>query len=131
METSATTARCVFCTLADSPHVVGENATCYAIPDLHAVAEGHLLIIPRRHTPDYFGMTAAEKRDADALIALLRTRLLSGDPGIIGFNVGMNCGEAAGQTIFHAHIHLIPRRAGDCAAPRGGVRGVIPHRMGY
>ncbi|AAS97317.1 HIT family protein [Nitratidesulfovibrio vulgaris] len=122
---------CIFCALQHSPHMVRENATCYAIRDKYAVTEGHLLIIPKRHTEDYFSLTQAEKRDADALLRELRDELASADASISGFNVGVNCGEDAGQTIFHAHIHLIPRRKGDTPDPRGGVRGVIPHRMAY
>ena len=122
---------CLFCALQHTPQVVRENATCYAIRDKYAVTEGHLLIIPKRHAEDYFSLTQAEKRDADALLRELRDELASADASISGFNVGVNCGEDAGQTIFHAHIHLIPRRKGDTPDPRGGVRGVIPHRMAY
>lgn len=66
-----------------------------------------------------------------SLARVLRTRLANQDPKITGFNVGVNCGLAAGQTVMHAHIHLIPRRSGDTDNPRGGVRGVIPARMAY
>jgi diadenosine tetraphosphate (Ap4A) HIT family hydrolase len=76
-------------------------------------------------------MTPEEHRDAEDLLAKLRKQILESDPTVVGFNVGANCGEAAGQTIEHAHIHLIPRRAGDTPVPKGGVRGVIPERMAY
>jgi diadenosine tetraphosphate (Ap4A) HIT family hydrolase len=76
-------------------------------------------------------MSFNEKRDAEALLVLLRKQIVTEDPSVTGFNVGMNCGEAAGQTVMHAHIHLIPRRAGDVEAPRGGVRGCVPGKMGY
>jgi diadenosine tetraphosphate (Ap4A) HIT family hydrolase len=76
-------------------------------------------------------MSENEQRDAGALIRILKKRLSESDRAITGFNVGMNCGESAGQTIFHAHIHLIPRRDGDTPNPKGGVRGVIPSKMGY
>ena len=122
---------CLFCALQHTPQVVRENASCYAIRDKYAVTEGHLLIIPKRHAEDYFSLTQTEKRDADALLRELRDELASADVSISGFNVGVNCGEDAGQTIFHAHVHLIPRRKGDTPDPRGGVRGVIPHRMAY
>jgi len=65
------------------------------------------------------------------LLRLLRNRLAESDRTIQGFNVGMNCGEIAGQTVMHAHIHLIPRRKGDTEKPRGGVRGVVPSKMNY
>ena len=87
--------------------------------------------MPVRHTPDLFTMTERERRDADSLIRALRRKLLSEDASIAGFNVGMNCGAEAGQSIFHAHWHLIPRRKGDSRAKKGGIRGVIPERMNY
>jgi diadenosine tetraphosphate (Ap4A) HIT family hydrolase len=80
---------------------------------------------------DYFAMTDQERQDAQGLLRLLRNRLAESDRTIQGFNVGMNCGDVAGQTVLHAHIHLIPRRKGDTPKPRGGVRGVIPARMDY
>jgi ATP adenylyltransferase len=80
---------------------------------------------------DYFSLTEIEKRDADRLIEICRKRITEKDSTVTGFNVGMNSGESAGQTIFHCHIHLIPRRDGDTPNPRGGVRGVIPDKMGY
>ena len=95
------------------------------------MTQGHLLVLPRRHTPDLFGMVERERIDANNLLRILRTRIQRNDSTVTGFNVGMNCGEDAGQTVMHAHIHLIPRRRGDTAKPRGGVRGVIPDRMGY
>ena len=76
-------------------------------------------------------MVERERIDANNLLRILRTRIQREDATVTGFNVGMNCGEDAGQTVMHAHIHLIPRRRGDTAKPRGGVRGVIPDRMGY
>ena len=74
-------------------------------------------------------MTSEERGDAEDLLRVLRDKILAVDPSILGFNVGANCGEAAGQTVMHAHIHLIPRRKGDTHEPRGGVRGVIARRM--
>jgi ATP adenylyltransferase len=83
------------------------------------------------NNPGYFSMTARERSDAEALILFLREKLLADDPTITGFNIGINCGASAAQTIFHAHIHLIPRRDGDTDDPRGGVRGVIPEWQKY
>jgi diadenosine tetraphosphate (Ap4A) HIT family hydrolase len=111
--------------------MVEEYHSVFAIKDGYPVSEGHHLILPRRHTPDWFSMTENERRDSDALIRILRSRLSESDHTITGFNIGMNCGKSAGQSIFHAHIHLIPRRDGDTPHPRGGVRGVIPMKMGY
>ena len=76
-------------------------------------------------------MTSRERRDAEALILSLKDEILKNDSSVTGFNVGVNCGESAGQSVMHAHIHLIPRRDGDTPHPKGGVRGVIPRKMGY
>jgi len=76
-------------------------------------------------------MSSDERSDAFELAEQLREKLLSEDPSVVGLNLGINCGQAAGQTIMHAHIHLIPRRDGDLLDPRGGVRGVIPDKMKY
>ena len=121
---------CPFCSL-ESDRIISESDYTVTIRDGFPVSEGHTLIIPKRHTTDFFSMTEAERNDAQALLRILKKRLASGDESIEGFNVGMNCGEVAGQTIPHAHVHLIPRRKGDTPNPRGGVRGVIPGKMGY
>lgn len=123
---------CKFCfTEIDTSRVIEENNSVFAIMDNYPVSEGHHLIIPKRHTPDWFSMNRQERREAEELIRVLKNRLEEADDSITGFNVGMNTGESAGQTIFHAHMHLIPRRDGDTPNPRGGVRGVIPKKMGY
>jgi len=122
---------CPFCTPKIRERIVAERGTVFAVPDRFSVTEGHLLILPFRHTPDWFSLTEEERRDADALIFFLRDKIRGEDPTVTGFNIGMNCGASAGQTIFHAHIHLIPRRDGDTDDPRGGVRGVIPHKRKY
>ncbi|HML54656.1 MAG TPA: HIT family protein [Solidesulfovibrio magneticus] len=80
---------------------------------------------------DWFAMTQAERNDADSLLRILRNRLAEDDPRITGCNIGMNSGASAGQTVFHVHIHLIPRRDGDMENPRGGVRSVNPGKMHY
>ena len=76
-------------------------------------------------------MTKEEQADANNLVASLQKKILQKDPTVTGFNIGINNGESAGQTVFHCHIHLIPRRDGDTPEPRGGVRGVIPDKMSY
>jgi diadenosine tetraphosphate (Ap4A) HIT family hydrolase len=110
---------------------VNAFSSVVVIPDSSPVTKGHRLIVPVRHVVDFFDMNEHELRDAHVTLHALRRELQKSDPKIAGFNVGVNCGEVAGQTVFHAHIHLIPRRFGDTPSPRGGVRGVIPERMGY
>jgi diadenosine tetraphosphate (Ap4A) HIT family hydrolase len=88
-----------------------------------------MLVIPKRHTADFFSLTEVERTDADQLLRVLRNRKAAEDQTIEGFNVGWNCGEAAGQTVIHAHAHLIPRRRGDVDRPAGGVRAVIPSKQ--
>ena len=95
------------------------------------MTKGHVLVLPIRHTLDFFSITSEEKKDADKLIRILRDRIEKSDSTVTGFNIGTNCGKSAGQTIMHAHIHLIPRRNGDTPNPKGGVRGVIPEKMEY
>lgn len=76
-------------------------------------------------------MSPDEKRDAEVLLSLLCKQIVPEDLSVQGFNIGMNCGEVAGQTVIHVHIRLIPRRAGDIENPRGGVRGCVPGKMWY
>lgn len=122
---------CIFCSEEITDRIVASNQTVYAIEDKYPVTQGHLLIIPYRHTADYFSMTQEERADAEDLIRVLRNKVLQEDKSVTAFNIGMNCGESAGQTVMHAHIHLIPRRQSDTPEPRGGVRGCIPEKMGY
>ncbi len=122
---------CVFCDATIRTAAVAQNGSVFAIEDRYPVALGHHLVIPKRHVPDYFAMTSQERKDAEELLHVLRNKILADDTTVHGFNIGANCGEIAGQTVMHAHIHLIPRREGDTPNPRGGVRGVIPARMSY
>jgi len=122
---------CLFCQPPAISKAIEKNGSVFAIHDKYPVTPGHLLIIPMRHASDFFSMTEVERRDADQLLRLLQCRIKAEDARVTGFNVGANCGETAGQTVGHAHIHLIPRRKGDMSDPRGGVRGVIPERQSY
>jgi len=122
---------CPFCSVEFQKSAIDKNETAFAVLDAYPVTKGHLLIIPKRHTADYFTMTRYERRDMEELVRLLGGKLRSEDPSIVGLNIGMNCGTSAGQTIPHAHMHLIPRREGDVKDPRGGVRGVIPCKQKY
>lgn len=123
--------KCPFCRKDVASRIVQENGTVFAIVDAYPVTEGHTLVVTRRHARDWFEMTELEREHANELLRVLRGRLAAGDDRIVGFNVGTNAGDAAGQTILHAHLHIIPRRRGDVRDPRGGVRGVIPDRHSY
>ncbi len=106
------------------------NALAAAIPDGFPVATGHTLVVPRRHEADVFRLSAEEQRALLELVGVVRERLareLAPD----GFNIGINVGAAAGQTVGHAHVHVIPRKKGDVEDPRGGVRWVVPHKARY
>ena len=124
---------CLFCSVQtdDRKRIVAENELAYVIRDGFPVTQGHTLIIPKRHTADYFGLVQTEVHAINALMIEQRDLLGLDDSTIEGFNIGMNCGEVAGQTVFHCHVHLIPRRRGDVENPRGGVRHVIADKGIY
>jgi len=124
---------CLFCQVQvhDTSRIITENSLAYAILDSFPVTQGHTLIIPKRHVSDYFGLSQAEVNATNQIIKDQKPKLLADDISIDGFNIGMNCGEAAGQSVFHCHIHLIPRRRGDVEMPRGGIRNVIPGKGNY
>lgn len=124
---------CLFCDVqsVETGRIVAENTVAFAIRDKFAVTEGHTLIIPKRHVEDYFGLVPAEVNAIDALLKQQREVLMDCDKSIVGFNIGMNCGETAGQTVMHCHVHLIPRRSGDVENPRGGIRHLIPGKGNY
>lgn len=130
MQTEASAGTCLFCELPGD-RVVVENALALAFRDAFPVTEGHSLVIPRRHVVDYFGLTAEEVLACNELLRRLREQIQAADRSVTGFNIGMNAGHDAGQSVFHCHIHLIPRRSGDVANPRGGVRHVIPSKGNY
>ena len=120
----------MFCEIP-SERVIAENELCYAIRDGFPVTPLHSLIIPKRHVSDYFDLFQPELNAIHRMLNDLRSDIQRDDPEVTGFNVGINAGESAGQTIFHCHVHLIPRRDGDVSNPRGGVRGVIPDKQVY
>ncbi|AZQ69702.1 HIT domain-containing protein [Silicimonas algicola] len=121
---------CIFCELP-TDRIIAMNELALVIRDKFPVAEGHSLIIPKRHVADYFTLFQPELNAIQSLMRATRSKLLVQDDGIDGFNMGVNSGEAAGQTVFHCHVHLIPRRRGDVENPRGGVRGVVPGKQAY
>jgi len=121
---------CVFCELSKN-RVIEENELAIAFEDNYPVTSGHTLVIPKRHIDEYFGLYQPERNAIQKLLESSRERILSNDKSVTGFNIGNNSGESAGQTIFHCHTHLIPRRDGDCVDPKGGVRGVIANKQKY
>lgn len=118
---------CIFCQMKD---YILENELAYAIYDKYPVGKGHMLFIPKRHVKDFFDIT---KEEREAIFELIDEgkKLLDKKYSPDSYNVGINCGEHAGQTIMHVHVHLIPRYIGDMKDPTGGVRGVIPEKMKY
>jgi diadenosine tetraphosphate (Ap4A) HIT family hydrolase len=121
---------CVFCDI-ESDTTVFRSRLYSIIRDAFPVTHLHTLIIPRRHVASYFDLTDEEQGELAKLLNGQRQSIIDLDQTITGFNIGINVGEDAGQTVFHCHVHLIPRRKGDVAEPRGGVRGVIPGKQGY
>lgn len=121
------TETCPFCsptTLADS------NPTALALRDVFPLCEGHTLVVPRRHVVSLFELSAVEQVEVWQLVARVRAHLAEQfHPD--AFNIGVNDGEAAGQTVPHAHVHVIPRHHGDVSDPRGGVRWIIPKKAAY
>jgi ATP adenylyltransferase len=120
---------CIFCKVQHE--IVFEHPLAYVIKDKFAVTPGHHLIIPKRHFDNYFELKSAELLAMNELLIKTKDQLRNDDPSIEGFNIGINQGAVAGQTIFHTHMHLIPRRKGDVENPTGGVRNVIPGKGGY
>ena len=119
---------CPFCNLEREK--ILDSELSFAIYDGFPVNDGHALIIPKRHIANYFELTNEEQRDCFELLNRVKEKLQEKyNPN--GFNVGININEAAGQTIPHVHIHLIPRFEEDVEEPRGGVRGVIPSKKTY
>ena len=121
---------CIFCELS-ADRVVASNALAIAIRDNYPVTELHTLVIPKRHATTFFDLFEPERRAVNQLLVSLRNEIIAKDTSVSGFNIGMNSGSTAGQTVGHAHVHLIPRRQGDVQDPRGGVRGVIPGKATY
>ena len=120
---------CPFCDF-DRARLVLESESAIALRDGFPVTDGHTLVIPRHHIQSIFQMNAADQAALWALVADVREQLIK-DVSADAINIGVNDGWAAGQTIEHAHIHLIPRRQGDVADPRGGIRNIIPSKARY
>ncbi len=121
---------CPFCTRINRSDIIAGNELAAAFYDGFPVSPGHTLIVPRRHVADFFALTGEEQAAMWTLVAAVR-RILQEKHAIDGFNIGINIGEAGGQTIAHAHLHVIPRYAGDVPDPRGGIRCVIAAKARY
>lgn len=126
---------CQFCLKSESTKlnrpVLFESDYFVVVKDIFPVSLGHTLIISRSHRRDFFDLNKLETDDLSECILSVKKILDLEFEDITGYNIGMNCGASAGQTVFHFHLHLIPRRDGDCDSPKGGVRGVIPDKMSY
>jgi diadenosine tetraphosphate (Ap4A) HIT family hydrolase len=120
---------CPFCALPPA-RVLLRNGPAIAFRDAYPVTPGHTLVVPVRHVASFFESTPEERASMLGLLDATKQGLQSEfDPA--GFNIGINDGTAAGQTVDHLHIHLIPRYSGDQPDPRGGVRWVIPEKADY
>ena len=123
--------RCIFCDKTNCK-VIQSTKYFFIIRDtLYPVTTHHTLIITNRHISDYFDLSDEEVIELNEILKTQKKELQILDNQITGFNVGVNIGNDAGQSIMHCHIHLIPRRKGDVKDPRGGIRGVIPSKQKY
>ena len=121
---------CLFCNIK-SDRIVDSNAHAYAVRDRFPVSKYHTLVIPRRHVTTYFELDPAEVCAIHQLLKKQKQSIEQIDTSVSGFNIGMNCGKDSGQTVFHCHVHLIPRRAGDVENPKGGIRHMMPGQGDY
>jgi len=121
---------CPFCRRIAAGDFTAGNTLAVALPDGFPISPGHTLVIPRRHEPDFFALTETEQT---AILELVRAvqQHVAASTQATGFNVGVNVGVDAGQTVDHAHVHVIPRYAGDVPDPRGGIRWIIPDKARY
>jgi ATP adenylyltransferase len=120
--------QCLFCSVTSD--ILAHNEHAFSIPDRYPVSRGHCLVVPREHVSSIFDLNDVGYLSCFVLLREVKQQIeRMYQPS--GFNVGVNCGKAAGQTVEHAHIHLIPRYDGDVANPRGGVRNLIPGKGDY
>ena len=128
---SSSTEDCIFCNKTNCK-VISSTKHFFIIRDTaYPVTKHHTLIVTHRHIDDYFDLNKEEINDLDEILKNQKRELKQLDKEISAFNIGVNIGRDAGQSIMHCHIHLIPRRKGDVEDPRGGVRGVIPEKQKY
>ena len=110
--------------------LLATNAFAVAIADAFPISPGHALVVPRRHVADFFDLAAEKQAGLWTLLPLVKQAIDAGHTPA-AYNIGLNVGAAAGQTVAHMHVHLIPRYPGDVPDPRGGVRWVLPARAAY
>ena len=121
---------CPFCEKTRSHELLVENEAAVAFFDASPLSAGHTLVVPRTHESDFFNLTEAEEMALWRAVRTVHARL-EARFAPRGYNVGINVGRAAGQTVEHVHVHVIPRYLGDVADPRGGIRWVIPAKAPY
>ena len=121
---------CVFCDKFNKEKILLETLGWTVIYDSYPVSKGHVLLIPKEHYETFFDLPNSLKESLHYMINYVKT-LLDEKFHPDGYNIGCNCGEAAGQTVMHFHLHIIPRYKGDVDNPKGGVRGVIPSKQHY
>tara|TARA_B100000963_G_scaffold322569_1_gene306719 strand:+ start:830 stop:1210 length:381 start_codon:yes stop_codon:yes gene_type:complete len=121
---------CIFCS-KEKLNIIYEDDIFFVIRDSFPVTKDHTLIILNNHDKTYFDLRDKDILQLNNILKFQKESLMQNDNTITGFNIGINQGESAGQTVMHLHIHLIPRRKGDVEDPRGGVRGVIPSKQKY
>ncbi len=121
---------CLFCNIKEN-ELAHQNELAYVSYDSYPVSKNHCLIIPKRHINNYFDLSKDELIACDDLIRVIKDQIIKKDKTVKGFNLGTNIGKVSGQSIFHCHFHLIPRREGDVENPQGGVRSVIPNKQHY
>ena len=128
---SSSSEDCIFCNKTNCKVISSTNHFFIIRDTAYPVTKHHTLIITKRHIDDFFDLTKDEMSDLDVVLKAQKKELKRLDKEISAFNIGVNIGKDAGQSIMHCHIHLIPRRKGDVKDPRGGVRGVIPKKQKY
>ena len=124
---------CLFCNIEETiekERIIYQDSTWIAFYDKYPVSKGHVLLVPKRHAETFFDINEVEYDSLGLVIDVIKT-ILDNRFHPDGYNIGVNCGEVAGQTVMHCHIHIIPRYEGDMVDPRGGVRGVIPEKQKY
>lgn len=121
---------CVFCNKIDKDRIILETTDWIAFYDMFPVSNGHTLIVPKKHYETFFDLSDNLKESLMYRINDVKN-ILDKKFNPDGYNIGCNCGEAAGQTVMHFHLHIIPRYNGDIDNPKGGIRGCVPSRMSY